>query len=64
MVQLGRLKGGIRMLKVGDKLLVRKPSFGKAIIHTVYKDGTYGIEINGYKHYSIRESHIIKKLEG
>jgi hypothetical protein len=51
-------------LTVGAWVIVRLPFYTKAKIHTMYPDGSIGLEINGNKLYSVREKHIVKKLEG
>jgi hypothetical protein len=51
-------------LAVGNLVIVRFPFYTQARIHTMYPDGSIGLEINGNKLYSVREKHIVKKLEG
>jgi hypothetical protein len=50
-------------LTVGALVIVRLPFYTKAKIHTMYADGSIGLEINGNKLYSVREKHIIKRLD-
>jgi hypothetical protein len=51
-------------LTAGAWVIVRLPFYTKAKIHTISQDGSIGIEVNGHKIYSIREKHIVRKLEG
>jgi hypothetical protein len=51
-------------LTVGDWVIVRLPFFTKARIHTMYPDGSIGLDIKGNRLYSIRKIHILRKLEG
>lgn len=51
------------MYEVGNVVRVRFPFYTQAKIHTISPDGSIGIEVNGHRIYSIREKHIVKKLE-
>jgi hypothetical protein len=51
-------------LTVGAWVRVRYPFYTKAKIHTMYADGSIGLDINGSRLYSVREKHIVKVLEG
>jgi hypothetical protein len=51
-------------LTVGALVIVRLPFYTKAKIHTMYADGSIGLDINGNMLYSVREKHIVKVLEG
>jgi hypothetical protein len=51
-------------LNAGAWVIVRLPFYTKAKIHTMYADGSIGLEINGNKLYSVRAKHVVKVVEG
>jgi hypothetical protein len=51
-------------LAVGAWVIVRLPFFTKARNHTMYADGSIGLDINGNRLYSVRKKHILKIVVG
>jgi hypothetical protein len=49
------------MYEVGNVVLVRLPFYNQAKIHTIYPDGSIGLEIKGNRLYCVREKHILRK---